>query len=80
MKSVILTAVVIASTLTLSACGETKGDRAISGGAIGAGAGAVAGAILGSTVQGAVIGGAVGAATGAITDSDQIDLGTPVWK
>lgn len=60
----------------LAACGNTKGERALSGGAIGAGAGAVAGALVGGHVAaGAVIGGLAGAATGAITDKDQINFG-----
>lgn len=66
--------------LGLSACGETKTDRALSGGALGAGAGAVGGALLGSPAAGAAIGGAAGAATGALTDKDDIDLGKPVWR
>lgn len=70
----------IGTALTLGACGESKGDRALSGGAIGAGAGAVGGALMGAPVTGAVIGGAAGAATGAMTDKDQIDLGKPAWK
>jgi osmotically inducible lipoprotein OsmB len=61
--------------LTLAACGQTKGERALSGGAIGAGAGAVGGALTGgSPWTGALIGGGVGAATGALTDKDDINL------
>ena len=60
--------------LTLAACGETQGQRALSGGAIGAGGGAVAGALMGNPVAGALVGGAAGAATGAFTRPDQIDL------
>lgn len=61
--------------LLLSACGSTPGERALSGGAIGAGAGAATGALTGGSVLGgAVIGGAAGAATGALTDEDDIDL------
>jgi len=37
---------------TLTACGETKGERAISGGAIGAGAGTAAGAVTGEHIGG----------------------------
>lgn len=59
----------------LMACGSSKTDRAVSGGAIGAGAGAVGSTLLGgSPWTGAAVGGAVGAATGAMTDEDQIDL------
>ncbi len=65
----------------LAACGNTKGDRALSGAGIGAGVGAVGGAAMGgSPVTGAAIGGAVGAATGALTDEHDIDLGRPAWR
>lgn len=61
--------------LSLSACGNTKGERALSGGAIGAGVGAVGSTLVGgSLATGAVIGGVAGAATGALTDKDDIDL------
>lgn len=70
-----------ASLLTLAACGQTQGERALSGGAIGAGAGAATGAIVGGSVLGgALLGGAAGAAAGALTDADDIDLGDPVWE
>jgi len=36
--------------------------------------------MVGAPLQGAAIGAAVGAGTGALTDSDQIDLGKPLWK
>lgn len=66
----------IAALLAVSACGNTPGQRALSGGAIGAGAGAVGAAVLNSNpVTGAVVGGAVGAVTGAATTKKQIDLG-----
>ena len=69
------------SLLALSACGESKTDRALSGAGLGAGAGALGGAIAGgSPVTGAVIGGAAGAAAGALTDKDDVDLGKPVWR
>jgi len=67
--------------LTVAACGNTQGDRALSGAGIGAGVGAVGSAILAADpVTGAVVGGAVGAATGAMTDEDDVDLGDPAWK
>ncbi len=60
----------------LTACGNTKGDRALSGAGIGAGVGAVGSAVTGgSPWTGAVVGGAAGAATGALTSKKQIDLG-----
>lgn len=70
----------LAAIVGLSACGQTKTDRALSGGAIGAGAGAVGGALLGHPAAGAAIGGATGAATGAMTDEDDVNLGKPVWR
>lgn len=79
-NKLVLGTLCIAAMIGLSACGETKTDRALSGGALGAGAGAVGGALLGSPAAGAVIGGAAGAATGAMTDKDDIDLGKPVWR
>ncbi|MEX0923872.1 MAG: hypothetical protein WDZ84_13975 [Rhodovibrionaceae bacterium] len=66
--------------LPLAACGSGQGDRALSGGGIGAGAGAAGAALTGGSVLGgAVLGGAAGAATGALTDDDDIDLGEPAW-
>ncbi len=75
-------AVVAVMVLTsLAACGSSRGDRALSGAAIGAGAGAVGGAVLGGDpVTGAVVGGAVGAAAGAVTKKKDVDLGKPIWK
>ena len=75
------TAIAAAALLALAACGTSKTDRAISGGAMGAGAGALGGAALGgSPATGAVLGGAAGAAGGALTDSRDIDLGRPIWR
>lgn len=74
-----LVSVAAVACLGLTACGETTGDRALSGGAIGAGAGALGGWAVGAPVTGAIVGGAAGAATGAVTDEDDIDLGDPVW-
>jgi len=64
----------LASMLLLTACGETQGQRALSGGLIGAGGGAAAGALLGNPAAGAVVGGVAGAATGAFTSPRDIDL------
>ncbi len=69
------------AALVLVGCGTTQDDRAISGGAIGAGAGAVAGALTGNPGAGALLGGAAGASLGgAFTSPNQIDLGEPAWK
>jgi len=77
---VITVAALMAAAVGLSACGQSKLDRGLSGGAIGAGAGAVGGALLGAPAAGAALGGAAGAATGALTSPDDIDLGKPVWR
>ena len=57
------------AALTLGACGDTWGERAASGGAIGAVAGAGVGAATGglSILAGALIGGGAGAVIGAAT-------------
>lgn len=59
----------IALSLLLSACGNTWGQRAVTGGGIGAATGAVVGAATGgvSILGGALIGGAIGAGVGAAT-------------
>ncbi len=80
-----LTLIATASLFALTACGETKNDRALSGAAIGAGAGAVAGALVagsptGGALVGGAIGGAAGAAAGALTTSDDVNLGKPAWR
>ena len=72
--------VAAATLLMLAGCGSSTSDRAISGGAIGAGAGGVAGALTGHPLGGAALGGAAGAATGALTNENDIDLGKPIWK
>jgi osmotically inducible lipoprotein OsmB len=54
--------------LATAACGERPVDRALTGGAIGAGGGAVVGAATGGNpLVGAAIGGLGGAAIGAAT-------------
>ena len=69
-----------AGLLLLAACGSSTTDRALSGGAIGAGAGAGLGAVTGTSILGgAALGGAAGAAAGGLTDEDDIDLGEPLW-
>jgi osmotically inducible lipoprotein OsmB len=71
MKKLIAVSLV---AFALAACGETRGDRALSGAAIGAGAGALGGAALGyDPLTGAVIGGAAGAAAGAVTEGNRND-------
>lgn len=65
MRNVLVLAAIL---LSATACGETWGERAVTGGGIGAGTGAVIGAVTGmGPLTGAVIGGAVGAGAGAAT-------------
>jgi osmotically inducible lipoprotein OsmB len=75
-----IVAVSIGLSLALAACGETKGERGLSGAAIGAGAGAVVGAVTPiGPAGGALIGGAAGAATGVLTTPGQVNLGKPSY-
>jgi osmotically inducible lipoprotein OsmB len=74
-----LIALAIACT-TLAGCGETVGDRTLSGAGIGAAGGALIGAAVGAPLAGAAIGAAAGGVTGAVTTPSQVDLGRPVWE
>ena len=59
---------VAAILLGATACGDTWGQRAVTGGGIGAGSGALLGVVAGfNPLLGAVVGGAGGAAIGAAT-------------
>lgn len=81
MKRLTLASIAVLSAVTLAGCGTSTSDRAISGGAIGAGLGAGAGALTGgSVVGGALLGGAGGAAAGALTSPGDVNLGRPVWR
>jgi hypothetical protein len=80
MNTRVIAPAVLLAALALAGCGTSQQDRALSGGAIGAGAGAVAGAVVGAPVAGAALGGAGGAATGAFTEPNQVDLGRPAWR
>ena len=73
--------VAMAGLLVLAACGTNTTDRALSGGAIGAGGGALLGGATGlGAGTGALLGGAGGAAAGGLTKPSDIDLGKPVWR
>jgi osmotically inducible lipoprotein OsmB len=59
---------IVAALLGLTACGDTWGQRAVTGGGIGAGSGALIGALTPiGLLPGALVGGAVGAGLGAAT-------------
>ena len=68
-------ALAILGLFALAACGTSTSDRALSGGALGAGGGY----LLGGTT-GALLGGGAGAATGALTSPSDVNLGKPVWR
>jgi osmotically inducible lipoprotein OsmB len=68
MQMIANTALIAGLTLMLSACGETPGTRAVSGGLLGAGTGAAVSGISGGNAgKGALIGGGIGALGGAVT-------------
>ena len=56
MKGVGFKLAVVAGMLALTACGDTTGDRGLSGAGIGAAVGAVGGALVGDPLAGAAIG------------------------
>jgi hypothetical protein len=67
----------------LAGCGYSTGDRALSGGLIGAGSGAAIGAAAGGgpgAALGAAVGGVGGAAAGALTSPEDVNLGRPAWR
>ena len=67
-KYIVMSAILLGAT----ACGDTWGQRAVTGGAIGAGSGAVIGSATGvGVLPGALIGGAVGAGVGAATTPER---------
>lgn len=80
MNNPIRAAVLLATLASLAACGQSTGDRAISGAGIGAGVGALGGLLVGAPLEGAAIGGVVSAGTGALTNDRQINLGRPIWR
>jgi len=76
MRRYVAPAICLFSLTLLAACGDTPGQRALSGGAIGAGTGAIIGAATGGgAATGALIGGGVGAIGGAVTNKNQVNLG-----
>ncbi len=80
-RSIAVAASIGVLALSLSACGYSQGDRAVSGGLIGAGGGAALGAVTGlGPGAGAVLGGAAGAVTGAATSPRDVNLGRPAWR
>jgi len=72
--------ILFVAAIALAGCGETVGDRGMSGAGIGAAGGAVIGAMVGNPLAGAAIGAGAGAVVGAATSPSQVDLGRPVWE
>jgi hypothetical protein len=71
MKSKIAAVLLVPLALSLSACGDTWGERAVTGGAIGTGAGLAIGAVAGwPLLAPALVGGALGAGIGAATTKE----------
>jgi hypothetical protein len=72
----LITPIALATMVALAGCGYSPGQRALSGGAIGAGGGAIVGAATGlGPGTGALIGAGAGALTGAATTHQQLNLG-----
>lgn len=68
MRAIQIGLVMLGLAVSVAACGEQPGTRAVTGGLIGAGAGAALGAATGGNAgTGALIGGGVGAVGGAVT-------------
>jgi osmotically inducible lipoprotein OsmB len=68
MKTKPVALIVLPLALTLAGCGDTWGERAVTGGGIGAGAGLVVGALAGwPLLAPALAGAAIGAGIGAVT-------------
>ena len=64
-------AIIAGLALATAACGDRPVDRALTGGAIGAGGGALIGAAAGNPWAGAAVGAVGGAAIGAATTPRQ---------
>lgn len=79
MRAKLAFAVLAVSSLSLAACGETPGCRALTGAGVGAAGGAAIGALAGSPVTGAIAGAAGGAIIGAATSPNQVNGPSPCY-
>ena len=80
-RGIVMGLVLVPLALSLAGCGYNRGDRAVSGGLIGAGGGAAIAAVTGGNpLVGAAIGGGAGALGGALTSGNDINLGRPIWR
>jgi hypothetical protein len=72
MNTKLVAVIVLPLALTLSACGDTWGERAVTGGGMGAGAGLAIGAVAGWPLLAPVlVGTAVGAGIGAASTNNK---------
>jgi hypothetical protein len=80
-RGIVTCLVLIPLAVSLAGCGYNRGDRALSGGLLGAGGGAaIAGIAGGRPGTGALIGGAAGALGGALISPNTLNLGRPIWR
>jgi len=80
-RTMVIGLVLIPLAISLAGCGYDRGDRALSGGLIGAGGGAAIAAVAGANpLVGAAIGAGAGALGGALTSGNSINLGRPIWR
>ena len=79
MRAKLAFAVLAVSSLSLAACGETPGCRALTGAGVGAAGGAAIGALAGSPATGAIAGAAGGALLGAATSPNQVNGPSPCY-
>jgi len=82
IAAVVRTGILAPMIVLLCACGTTTEDRTLSGVGAGAATGAGIGLLAGGigVVPGALIGGAAGGGLGALTDAEDFNLGTPLWR
>lgn len=80
-RATLMSLIAVPLAFGLAGCGYSPGDRAASGGLLGAGGGAAIAAVTGgSPLTGALIGGGAGALGGALTSGRDVNLGRPVWR
>lgn len=80
-RSILNSLLVLSLGMGLMGCGYNQGDRAASGGLLGAAGGAGLAALTGgSPLTGAALGGAAGALGGAVTSGHDVNLGRPLWR
>jgi osmotically inducible lipoprotein OsmB len=80
-RATTMSLMVVTLAFGIAGCGYSPGDRAASGGLLGAGGGAAIAAVTGgSPLTGALIGGGAGVLGGALTSGRDVNLGRPAWR